>query len=660
MLSELAILFIISCLFVVFSLSIKAEKCRHHAENIYLLPGFLLLFSALGSWLTVGFPGIISILSIPCLFWFYKLYAKKVYFYIPKSELFLLLGLISLCFGLQVFLLADVSNHSFRTVHADDYSYIHLSGLLQFTGKESLFTELNRILFNLDFKYLPYHYFEFYILSIIQRITGFSNFLVFEFFIIPVAEVLALWQLYRFIQNRWPQSSFLVVVGLALILFSSLRFNFLDEKLNQIIPMGYWNKVFFKNYPYQHPLSFFFGYKLCLGVVFLLPLIQAFREKENWSHWLFQAVLTGIISVANLPFVGGLLAVKWLSSRLSYANILVISLIIIVIVLPLNISYPQGWSYQMGNIYPKLQANTNLIFENYYWTMLPVFLLILVLGRQQYRWLLLPLALFPLIFIQHQIGFKVFLVYILCLFAFYIWWFRLSGSGKLFGEPFLVLAGLHFFAQYFEFIPDFNQVSLNLFYLVLVVFLLDMLIEFKVQLTSLTAVLLLLVVIFVNIPSVIADRQMPLRNGKIPEVPFFEESQRSGKPVKALYIVRFRHLPFIFHTIPGNEFLQRYNHIFISPAGIEQLTDTNIQLLKNTGFWYIALRNPYFEFAQNRKKEPAENLYDFVKQHQIQALFVENQPQFEYWLERIKPWIKETYLLENKETKLFILNSARP
>jgi hypothetical protein len=656
MFTQLLVVFLVGLLVLVpvlgFSGAIDSTSSR---KNMGWIPLVLLFMAFLGSWITVGPYGSVSLASPFLLVMAWWAYGKPGFSFFFGSAAWFAIGFFCIVFGLQAYLLVDFQTGSFALTHHDDYSYLSLANLTQQTGREAYPAELNRILFGMDYVYQFYHYFEFYLIGLIQKTTRLPNYVVYHFFLQPFLQTLALVQAYLFFRNRlsW---SVLVLFPFVILCFSSLRFVCLDEWINGVVPSAYWKTVFFQNYAFPHPLSFYRGYKICLAVIFVLAFLDAPREKSK-EIW-FLLCLASLVSVALFPICIGTLTLrliaKWIPERFIFTGVLAFLLATFFFrVVPGSLPV-----FEMAEFYSRVQQTVNLVFENHYWMLLFGLIPIFWGGPVSWKKSLSGIAAFPLVLLHHKWLFKLLLLYCFGLLFWLIWKGWNSKKGFfLFGVHYSAFLFLFAVVPYFAHVADLTQVFYNLLFPGALWFLAEVLQASNVPEPKPLRIPFLAGFFLFGIPAVVADRKMPLRPADVPRIPFFEATARSKTPVRALFFARFDHLPFLYHFIPGNEYLNKYNHIFTTAAGFEQLDSSDIQLLEKTGYWKYAKRWPYLEFLGDRWGPMETSVLTFLDRYPIDVLYIEDKPEFEGLLKSIRPRIENQYYVEVGHYFVCILHS---
>lgn len=621
------------------------------------IPLFLLLAALVGALITVGLKSSVVLLSLPLLVFLFWHSDLKLNFNLQFSLFnWLIIGVFHLFWVLQVWPICDFQNNSFRLTHHDDYSYINLVNLIQQTGEEGLFTELNRVVHGLDGNYHFYHYFEFYLICLIQKIGGLANYQNYHFFLVPVLQVLAFSQFVKFVRIKTQLSPW-VLFAFSLFLFTSLRYTCVDEWVNSILKWSYFKGVFFQNYSYPHPLSFFFGYKLCLAFLFVLPVLESL-EKKHLLRSLFFVGLSSVVSLALMPFVLGsfllYLFSKFINPKLAFY------LAFASLFCSLTLFWSPGFSVEFlpSQVSGRIQKLVNLFFENYYLVISAAAIVLIFGSRLQRKELLVGIPLFPLVYLAHGLLFKIFLLYLIFLVGYFLsrchqrpaWSFVFKPQNS-------VMMGLFAIVPVFSGIADFGQIFFNLVLLLLLVFLLDCVSTSKIKLSDSVGSIFFGMFLLLNLPAIRFDRSMPLKDQRIPNLDYFQPTSSNG-PIRILSVARYKHLPYLYHDIVGNALLNRFNHVFISPGGLEFLDSSGIENVKNSGHWPYIQRIPYFEFIQSHPAPPAVSLRNYVNEFSIDAVCVENDTLFSEYVSLIQPMIKRRIRVEDGNYQILLLKET--
>jgi hypothetical protein len=660
---DLFLIYLISLIFLTgalaFSNSLRWKHERIDSESGLIgIPLYLWFSSLLGALLTVGFKSSITLISIPLigfLIWNSSLNLK--FRLIFSSSNWLIMCLFHLFWLLQDFALADFQEGDFRLTHHDDYSYINLVNLIQFTGKESLFTELNRVVHGLDGEFKFYHYFEFYLIAIIQKIGGRANYLNYHFFLVPILQTLAFAQFHQFVRLKTGISSW-VLFSFSLLLFSSMRYFCVDEWLNAFLGWKYFKGVFFQNYSYPHPLSFFFGYKLCLAFIFVLPFLY-FQDLGKKTQAAFFIGLSSMVSIALLPLVFGSFILSQLSRFIPPKSAFYLASGLLLVSLSLLWSADFSVTVDLSAVPGRIQKLVNLLFENYFLVIALTALVVIIKSKLSNRIFLAGLPLFPLVYLAHGILFKLYLLYLVALAIYFLAKSQKSTGWEFIFKPqYTAMIGLFVIVPIFNSVADFGQIFFNLVFLMLLVFILDFLSSAKVGFSSSAGGLFFGLFLVFNLPAIRFDRSMPVKDERIPNLEVFDPEKQKG-PVRVLSIARYRHLPYLYHDILGNAILNHYNHVFISPGGLEFIDSTGIQNLKNSGHWTYVNRIPYFEYMQSHPEPGPLALLHYVEKYSINALCVENDSVFKEYISLIQPLVTNRIQVKDGNYEILLLKSNR-
>jgi hypothetical protein len=628
-------------------------------QLLYNVPMMLLLLSAIGASISVGFFSIVStgtLLLIIGLLIFLRPQINKIDNGIP-----LLIGVFliySTLFWLRVWLHYDTSNQNWFCIHHDDYSYIQQTNLLALTGKESHFYELIRAHFGLDFVYKPYHYPEFYLIILLKKLFGGSTYLWLQIGIKSLLAVTALHALYAYAQSKQKGAYWWWILVIS-ALFFTLRYIIPDDFLRDIIPGRYAKSVFFQNYYGVHPLSYFRGYKVALAIIYVLPVYFLVQQKSFIAAILF-SMAASIVSVGLLPIC--MIMVAWALAKQWFTKYWVLSGVVLFTVGSLSFKYYT--SAQKTSLLAFLnnewQFIFNQIFEHHFWQIFFVAIALLMLGVKGIRRVYaILLCLFPLIYVQYNILFKIFSLLALSGVLYYELRQKDDEKSIFNNALFWGMALLYGCLPYVAHIANTGQVYTNVLFLFVCVVCIDVLQLHTFANAKIVAVFASIYIVVMALPALIYDAKVPLHSEVIPnKVTSF--IGRSGQYVNALSLSTYPHSPHIDHDQLGNGLLNVSDKVVVTLGGIEMLSNKDSILIKNIGYGGFLDRLPYTEWLRKKRYTELNGLIPFIQQYNIKMVLLENSNELEKTYNILQDYFHQkeevegmgyTIFFEQKQTK---------
>jgi len=650
---------------VVQAFLLAASSIRFHnwsdseeSDIIFGIPFWFILFGTIGSFLTVGLGGLNSIAGIPVLLflaWRGKLKISKPRI-IPNWHLAGLL--LSIIFFLVKFLVLydPITDNFFCSFH-DDYSYLQQINLLESQQIESHFSELIRSAFFMDVKYKAYHLIEFYFVLLSKALFGGSSFSWFNFFLKPFLNLCAVLSCLAFFQNRYPkQTKFWPCLILVLLFYSTLRFNLIDEFLSQLFTSSYWKAIFFQNYYFAAPLSYFVSYKIALAFIFLVPLFSVWTKGKSQFIDLCAITAMGtLISIAYLPFFAVISGLSLLDSFIPQKTT---RKLFIILLLALSI----GQFFLIGNggvggllkfSFSLFFSDFNLVFENYYWQLFYFSALLIAFTRKSHRIksLALLLLLFPLVYLSPGILFKVYSMLVIGA-TVYLLVKNPAFTQNPFFHTFLpTLAFLYFLMPLLPGIPNLGQVFSNYLFPLVILSLLEYLFHSSLNLKPSAILGMAGLIIFVNWPAIAYDNRTPLHSEIISDE-FFRENCFKEKWVNIISITSYTIIPAIDQHQLGQGILNRADNAIISMAEFEEISDAaNLEIFRKMGFLSWLKRIPAYEETIIKRK----SLNQFLAERKVKVVLLENSPQFENYLKSLLPITAKQYSEEISGYRILVL-----
>lgn len=611
------------------SLSIRFRSISLLPENhsLLALPLIILGLATLGSWLTVGFWGHISILGTLVLG--LSLFLLKPEWTRPKYDLWPVAGFSA--FGLflaalRFYILWQPGQNQFLCTHHDDYSYIQQINLLALTGKESHFAELTRLAFGMEYRFSLYHLIEFYLVLLFKGLAPSATYSWFHFFLKPIFSAWAAFSLYVYARSVSAKAiNSLALGGLVVLVFSSLRFNLLDEYVQHIGSAAYWKSVFFQNYYFAAPLSYHVSYKISIALIFLLPLAVGLFELSFAQLIVFLLAATAA-SVGLLPMamalIAGKAAIHWVGLQV-YIRLIGVGLMALFLLMPL--APGADHSGYLKGLYASGFYLFNLVFENHYWLLFWGFLGLIAAGRGlSLRVKLGFILLFPLVYFSPGFLFKLFAFGSLGLTGYSLFRNKAWQKSSVFLVFIPALAALGMLMPWVSFLPNVQQIFTNLIFTALALLVLEVFGWKAVSLDWRHSWWIFPVFFGIQIPALLYDNRTPLHEENIPEE-VFRQPCFEKKMVRVLSISAYAKFPAIDEYMLGHGLLNRKSNVVISLAGPEQFDSAQIAVFKQSPLWKPISRIPYFDaYFQN-----GDDLKSFIKKHEVDFLLVEDSPAFD-------------------------------
>ncbi|HOY95873.1 MAG TPA: hypothetical protein PK509_09065, partial [Catalimonadaceae bacterium] len=183
--------------------------------------------------------------------------------------------------------------------HSDDYCYIQQTTMLMDKKVELPYYNIVNQYFGSESKFGFYHYFEFYVLSFLKLITGFSLYHLYHFVLWPFLQICGFYAVMRFFSNCYRKAT-RIDYFFMLTIFSTLRFTVADEIINSALDSAFLKVSFFQNYSFSQPLSFWGGMKNVLTFIFIFPLLELVWERK-WTGSLVLFLLNISVSIVHGP-----------------------------------------------------------------------------------------------------------------------------------------------------------------------------------------------------------------------------------------------------------------------------------------------------------------------------------------------------------------------
>lgn len=565
------------------------------------------------------------------------------------------LASIFLFFGLKLVVLYDFNSGALKSTFHDDYSYLQQINLLISQKTESHFTELLRSAFYLDLEYKIYHFAEFYILIIFKLLFGNTSYNWFHFFLKPLLNVVAVLMTLAFFRKRSiNEMGFFTSFLLTVLLFTTLRFNLLDDYLSAHFPSAFWKSVFFQNYYFPGPLSYHVSYKVTIALIFILPVITFFYNVgSKWLDLLIYTIIATIFSVGLLPYTLVLTGIRLgqdLISKKYLTRLIWIGCGVLLVAGFFVTGDPMAMAPKY--FFTSFFNGFNLIFENYYWHLFYISILILVgVKPLRYKILAVVLSSFPLIFLSPYILFKIYSIVILGFLGYSLYRRQVFFQGYFFSFFIPALLGLYFLRAFLPGLANVDQIFSNLLFPVLLLSFLEFLVLLKLSVGIKTNTALIGFLFFLNIPAIKYDNETPLHIEKIP-LQFFNEPVFKQKWVNILSISKYTSFPAIDESQLGNGILDKKDNVAITMGGFEQFTPKELQAISESKFAKSLHRIPYFEFLRSGNS----NLMDFIKLRQVKIVLVQDDSDFAPYASELKSYIKSQYYEPEEKYWIYILN----
>jgi hypothetical protein len=635
-------------IFIVLSFRFRNWSKSQEEDLIFGFPFIVLLLGTIGSLFTVGIFGIISVFGIPALL-FYG-WIGQLKFQNPQNTIkWHISGLVLWLtfFLIRFYALYDFKTNQFFCTFHDDYSYILQTNLLESTQRESGCWELLRKLFGLDYNYQFYHFIEFYFILFFKKILGGNTFNWFNIIFKSSLQSLAVLTATSFVLLRSnTKTKFYLVLFSVLLFFTTLRFNLIDDTIAKYFPHPYFKSVFFQNYYFSSPLSYFGSYKISLGFIFIIPILNLFYiTKIRNADIIALSIPSVLATVVSIPILVTLsisrIASKFISNR-QIALYATLSIFIIA----LFIYFITG-SYRTVRINQFLFTlfffNFNFLFENFYWLMFYFGTIVLTFTRMRNinKIVLTIILLFPLIYILPGLGFKIYSGLFLLLLFYLIWtnhWFFRNNITNIFIPSLFLIHFLGIFFNHFFAIADIGQAYTNYMQLIICLGLSVFLFQYEIRRRSLLLTLIFLFLGLVNVPAIIYDNKTPLHREIIPSK-FFDETILKKDIVRCISISENHNNPYLHRYLLGNGILNKCDNVFISNGGFGNPDNQTINNFKSMGYYNIISRLPEYEFLNNSTKE----FKDFIIEKNINIVLIENSIFGQKYKDSILPITRKIY-----------------
>jgi hypothetical protein len=638
--------------------SIRFRKWSKSEEADFFLaiPFLFVLFSTIGSFITVGLNGLCSLVGIPTLL--FTGYLGKITFRKPtfNTEWHLLALLVWLIlFLVRFYVLYNFESERFMCAFHDDYSYIMQINLLQINGSESTFWELIRGAFGMDYQYAFYHFSEFYIILLFQKVFGGNSYSWFNIFLKVFLSFLAIFSTAMFFRQQFKvRYRFYEVLLLVVLFYTTLRFNLIDDFLQSIFSSEYLKAVFFQNYYFPSPLAYHVSYKISIAFIFLIPLVYCLmEEKISLRGYLSFAGLASFVTVAIIPISGVIGALHLLKKSRFQAfrpHLILLGVFIFHSTAYFLNSQSSGSGF-LRYSFDTAFSGFNLIFENYFWHLFYFGILLLFFSGKSVKIKILfaGILCFPVIYFYPSLLFKVYFVFILFTMVYLL---RYHGLFNSFfnSEVIPSLVVLYFLTRIFPGIANLNQVYSNYLFPIISFVLLYQLFISGLELRKTGVCFVLFAVFLINLPAVAYDNRVPLHEEKIPEA-FFEEKIFKSDVVRILSVNSYPSIPFLHRHLLGHGILNRLDNVVIANGGLEIFGSDELQVFRQTGYLSILQRNPAYEEMVLRHK----SLKEFILERNIKVVLLERTEHYDEYLRELLPLIERRYKEEELGYDILLL-----
>ena len=271
------------------------------------------------------------------------------------------------------------------------------------SGVETVFAETENVQYGVATVVRPYHYFEFWLAVGGKLISRQSGLLVYTLFLIPLLGAILLFQAYLFCHSRIKTNWFLSFLAPILIFFT-LRYSYLDEWLfillrDQLqINSKIYKAAFFQNYGFWHFFSYLHGLKLIITGIFFFPFI-GFLLSNDEKNYLKHLTLLPLVSLTYIPvtvvFLGLNTLKRVVAKRFSIHSLWPVCSMLFVYLFYSIFSekvsndgfhlftlVEKSILYLLSNISTEIFKLVSDYFENYYWILVILLILITAVYKQ--------------------------------------------------------------------------------------------------------------------------------------------------------------------------------------------------------------------------------------------------------------------------------------
>jgi len=620
----------LSVLFAFFAGSVKLEK--YDAVKPLLMVNLL---GFLGCLATTCFSS--PFFYITLIFSGFFLYRNKITIKASWSE-FYLVPLFILFFLVKFLPLFNFETGVLFCSHSDDYCYIQQTTMLMDKKVELPYYNIVNQYFGSESKFGFYHYFEFYVLSFLKLITGFSLYHLYHFVLWPFLQICGFYAVMRFFSNCYRQAT-RIDYFFMLTIFSTLRFTVADEIINSALDSAFLKVSFFQNYSFSQPLSFWGGMKNVLTFIFIFPLLELVWERK-WTGSLVLFLLNISVSIVHGPICALIIFTFRFIDIIGKKAAAILSVLIF---LASQVFIHYQFDYPASLL---LLSNFNGLFENYYGLLFAALVFFLCnRGIIRKHSLLAGLLLYPLIYLRHGWFFKLFLVYL----GYFLFAYRktiASLKAYPFLPIFLIISAFASIAGMY--ITDAGQFRQNFNYIFALVLFCEVLGRFRTTSKSnylqISAVAVLLPLCYV---SLYVDHQRPLHQ----ESP--SQLQLPKKEIlKAFCLPVYQNIPFHYQNLLGNTLMNEQDNIVVLPGGFDKLQPDKLLTLEKSG---RIDENVYFKFWKSGQYGQEGVAAAFARKYDVDLVMIDSQAVYQSEIHYFKRISKSTFREKNKNYFIFRL-----
>ncbi len=617
----------LSIVFAFFTSSLKLEK--YDAVKPLL---FINLLGFLGCVATTSFQS--PLFYVTLLFFAFFLFRNKPTFKASLSEYYLI-PLYILFFLVKFIPLFNFDTGILLCSHSDDYCYIQQTTMLMDKKVELPYYNIVNQYFGADNQFGLYHYFEFYVLSFLKLVTGFSLYHLYHFVLWPFCQVCGFYAVMRFFSSCYRKAT-RIDYFFMLTIFSTLRFTVADEIINSVIDSDFLKVSFFQNYSFSHPLSFWGGLKNVLTFIFIFPLLELVWDKK-WAGSMVLLLLNISVSIVHGPICALIIFTFRFIDVTGKKVATVLSVLLFVA--------SQAFIVFKFHYAPSLLilSNFNGLFENYFGLLFAALVFFFCNRGFNSNGLLTGFLAYPLIYFRHGWFFKLFLVYL----GFFIYAYRqtiASFKAYPFLPIFLVISAFAGIAGMY--VTDAGQFRHNFNFIFALVLFCEVLVRFRTDLKpnyfQISALTIFLPLCYY---SLYVDHQRPLHA---------EEKSTlqlpKNKILKAFCLPVYDNIPYHYQNLLGNTLMNEQDNIVVLPGGFEKLNPRELIKLEQSG---RIDENIYYKFWKSGKYGSDGIAADFARLHDVDLVLIDSSAVYKQEINYFSKNSKESFFEKNKKYYIF-------
>lgn len=633
------------------SISFTRVDFSKDEETFLGLPIILASFSAIGSWLTVGYKGNISLLFPPLLLflgWVTGLRVKK-----PQIDFLILIFIIVFCtlmFGIKVASSFDFNSNIWLVTHHDTYFYTYLLNSINAEKAESGILQLALKSFDLPYDYKFYHYIEFYIVTFLKKISNINSFLYVNLFFPIFFSLIGIYCAFLFFyirfKNKYSKFKILLIVS---SLFMSMRFIYVDDYLHSLIYKLGFDLLVLQNFYAPHPFSYFRGYKIALTLIFCLPVIHVSMKQKQFLTFGFVS-LASLASVALTPF-SLLIAVFHHPYFRYFQNRWGLRIWILPVAAALLLAWfakPIGFpNFSASYIFRTVLITFNQLVEDHFFQFGVMSIMLLMCSKQkQTHWFGLLILSFPLIYFKHSWLFKLYLP------LFLVLGFLLIKKNKTeirFPQIAISLLVLLIITRGYSYIININQVYTNLIYMFVLLLTIATVLEHTHATRQNLLVGISLIVIMLSGHAAYEQNKIPLTKEILP-TSLISQLVNLQDRVNLLAVSQLDNI-YVLNSQLGWSINHYTDLVQVIQGGFEFLSPQQVSMLKDSGFDIQMDLSP----LKGHNMQDLESEKSFLLE-KFKYLLVEAQPQFDRYHEFGRKYSTNSYYIETGKYWIYVLN----